>query len=150
MRAPRTKPKGKPRGKPDAKRLPPRAAATGPGWGGPAKGAGKGSPTHAEFSTDIQPATASPNEDRKALKLRRSLEMEDIIHKIASDEAQFGTVRLQAAAKLHEMYNGKPIERIITDEQPIERDVIDPNQLSPEAREELRAVLEATQDKAVH
>lgn len=94
------------------------------------------------------------NEDRKAFKQKRTLEMEEVLYDIAKSEDQHGTVRVHAAGKLHEIYNGKPIERVIVDEQPIERDHIDPNELSPEAREELRAALERQRDgegsKEVH
>jgi hypothetical protein len=113
--------------------------AAGPGWGG----AASGTPA-AEFKGGaIEPA----DEDRRARKLRRSMEMEDVIYSVAKDEKAHGTVRVMAASKLHEMYNGKPVERVIVDEQPIERDVIDPADLSPEAREELRAALERTMDR---
>lgn len=119
--------------------------AKGPGWGGQARGAAMNRPgKHPDFTpeTAAEYQAMPVNVDRKALKLQRSLEMEDIILSIAKDTEQHGSVRMQAAAKLYEMYNGKPVERVITDEQPIERDVIDPAELSPEAREELRAALE--------
>lgn len=130
--------------------------AKGAGWGGPARGAAVNRPDkHPDFTPENAAAynAMPPNVNRQELKRQRSLEMEDIILSIAKDVEQHGSVRMQAAAKLYEMYNGKPIERVITDEQPIERDVIDPADLSPEAREELRAALErqrAGEDGKVH
>lgn len=110
--------------------------AAGAGWGGPAKGDG--------------PQPLLTREE----KIRRSNEMADVIYKVATNEQEYGSVRIQAAGRLYEMYNGKPIERVIVDEQPIVHDVIDPADLSVEAREELRAALEAQKlsdkDNSVH
>lgn len=111
--------------------------ANGAGWGGAKKGAHEAKPVALK---DFY--MAPPNPDRRAVKAARSAEMEDVLYDIAKNAEEHGTVRVQAAGKLYEMYNGKPVERVIVDEQPIERDYIDPNELSPEAREELRGALE--------
>lgn len=128
-----------------------KGPATGMGWGGPSKNAiaremaEKGEEIRPQYLADGEPL----GEDRLALKRRRSLHMERIIFEVA-EQGSHESIRIQAAQKLYEIYNGKPIDRVIVDEQPIQNDVIDPAELSPEAREEMRAALERQKQKGVH
>lgn len=135
---------------------PPRAKGNGAGYGGPAMGAslwgnGQG-PSFQKIgvpSKRIERMAGETKQEYRLRKMQRALEMEDVIYNLAKDNGEHSGVRLNAAAKLHEIYEGRPIQRVITDEQPIERDVIDPRDLSPEAREALREAIAVAKDKSI-
>lgn len=87
--------------------------------------------------------------DVPAMRRQVSREMEDVIYGVALNDDEYGGVRVQAAAKLHEIYNGKPVERVQVDDTPLVRDHIDPADLSLEARRELREALTRAQQRGV-
>lgn len=112
----------------------------GPGWGGPAKGAG----TPESFAA-VRNMRRSP-EEREAL----ADEALETMVKVMRDSDYEG-VRLAAAEKVRNQVLGTPVQRTIIDNQPIEtRDTIDPRLLSAEQRRFLRQLAEiAASDRAM-
>lgn len=123
----------------------------GDGWGGPTSGY---EPKPAQqFTAENAEATGfdfteAPKDrngraipsSRRELKRRRAERMEDVLFGLADDVAQHPMVRLNAATKLHAIYEGQPVARNIN------ANVDDVSQLSDDAiRDELaRLSREAT------
>lgn len=88
----------------------------GPGWGGPAKGAGKGGkakPFTADSETRVtHSGPAAPLSDRKALKRLRSEQLEDMLFDIAQTTERDDT-KISAITRLHAIWNGQPIAKNI-------------------------------------
>ena len=84
--------------------------AGGPGWGGPAKGASI-SRIRPGDPDGIQ--AMSHDADVKARRAARAADMEDVLHEIAvtSIAPQFDATRVNAAAKLHAIIEGSPMQR---------------------------------------
>lgn len=98
----------------------------GAGWCGPAKGAGalpaKAYTADSETRRSITVAdNFNPTEqlyrqdrqklsrDRRALKLQRTINLEDRLYQIAMGEFEASAVAVQANARLHAIWNGQPV-----------------------------------------
>lgn len=108
--------------------------ASGPGWGGEAKGPGI---PLAEYHQRVRSPPASPAE-REALAQEALETMVAVMR-----DSEYDATRLAAAEKVRNQIMGTPIQRTIVDHQPIERRTVDPRRLSPEARDALREILDA-------
>ena len=101
----------------------PRPRGNGPGcgqgWGGPAKGPGKGAakPFGVESPHPGRPPAGSVRAhnaaERRAVREARVEALETMLFDLASDPDQHGSVRVTAAARLHSIYEGQPVARVI-------------------------------------
>lgn len=87
----------------------PRHPSKGPGWGGPAKGTPKRSPPHALFAGEAGPGRGNIS-DRTKLKRERVAKLEDHLYDLALGAERQDT-QVQAAARLHAIYEGMPTAR---------------------------------------
>lgn len=101
----------------------PYFGSKGPGWGGEANGLGWGGPARGEgahnprkpFRRGRSANPAGPNcerSERSLLKQQRSEAIEDVLWNLIFT-AEPEMIRVLAAARLHEMYNGKPIAQTL-------------------------------------
>ena len=94
---------------------------SGVGWGGEAKGAGSGpaqpftidTPTRTDFRGSGDPSKARTRADKKATRDSRVEQLEELLFDLASSNEQPGNVRVTAAARLHAIYEGQPVARVI-------------------------------------
>ena len=89
-----------------------RPRGNGAGWGGPAKG--YSAVAGPKFTKGNQAATVASDDERKARMTRRefrkarSEDLEDVLFDLAKEgEAEMS--KIQAASKLHAIYNGQPM-----------------------------------------
>ena len=106
--------------------------AKGPGWGGPAKGLGHGGPAVA-LTPEMRSAGGKASHDqsdeakmRRQIRKERTEALEWKLYQLAM-EAEHQNVQMQAAARLHEIYNGKPRQQVeiggIEDGEPVQTSV---------------------------
>ena len=81
--------------------------AKGAGKGGPAKPFTRDSPTHV-----THPGKPWPRSERRQMIAQRSVELENMLYAL-STESQDERIRVLAATKLYEIYNGAPVARTI-------------------------------------
>lgn len=107
------------------------------GWAGPAKGAGKGGPA-VPFTGDsptrvTHPGPAWPRSQRREMIAQRSVELENMLYGLAM-ESEDEKIRVMAATRLYEIYNGAPVARNIN---------VNTDDVSALTDDELRSQLEA-------
>ncbi len=109
----RTAPPPRARGHPKANKTTRygNGAGQGDGWGGPAKGAGRGSPPL--LIPGLDAAKRDRALTRQALKEERTEDLEDLLYDLALNAERTET-RITAAVRLHAIYNGSPVARQIT------------------------------------
>lgn len=88
------------------------------GWGGPAKGGGDrpGQPFEAgtRGAVGCKPRSEMSSVERMRLENDRAERAEDFFCRIMDSEDERTETRMQAATKVHEIYKGKPVARVIT------------------------------------
>lgn len=113
----------------------------GEGWGGPARGVGNGSNPHILTSENSREMTARREADRAAglmskadVRRQRTEALEDLLYDKAFHAGDEGT-QINAAVKLHAIYNGQPIARNVN---------VQADDISQLSDDELRAELART------